>query len=188
MKRPFGVTIIGALLLLQGLVLVVSVAVGVWLRITHQGDGQQTTIVIAFGGFMLYEWPAVVVGGALGVFSVAAGIGVLRLHPWAWFVAMVLQGWTLATLLVDYFIRGGGSYLNMLLAATIVFYLNTRSVRETFDLARSRVYAGDAGDAGDAGVRPAALAHSDAPDHAAQGTAQVTPVRQEDPAGGVGNA
>jgi hypothetical protein len=76
--------------------------------------------------------------GALGLFSAAAGIGVLRLLPWAWFGAMALQGWTLATLLLNYFVRGQGGYLNMLLGVIIVFYLNTRSVRDTFDLAQRR--------------------------------------------------
>src|SRR5258705_6723331 len=136
MKRPFGVTIIGILLLLQGLSLLVTVASAAWVQLTHEGSDLQSTLAVNLGGFTLNEWLSAAVMGVLGLFSAAAGIGVLRLLPWAWFGAMALQGWTLATLLLNYFVRGGGGYPSMPLGVIIVFYLNTRSVRNTFDLAQ----------------------------------------------------
>lgn len=141
-KRPFGVTVIGVLLLLQGLALIMAVATDVWLQVTQRGGGLLPAATVDLTGLTLNGWLSIAVVSALGLFSVAAGIGVWRLRPWAWLVAMALEGWTLATLLLDYFSRGRSSYLSMLLGAIIVFYLNTRTVRETFDLARRRESAG----------------------------------------------
>lgn len=138
MKRQFGVALIGCLLLVQGAVLMVELAANAWLLGTHRSPGSWPEIAVNIAGHRLNEWLSAIVVGVLGIVSMAVGIGILRLRPLAWFVAMVLQGWTLATLLLDYFIRGQGNYASMLLAVVIVFYLNTRVVRETFDLARSR--------------------------------------------------
>jgi hypothetical protein len=170
MKRPFGVTIIGILLLLQGLALLASVAFALWVQLTHDGSELQSTLAVNLGGFTLNQWLSATVMGALGLFSAAAGIGVLRLLPWAWFGAMALQGWTLATLLLNYFVRGGGGYLSMLLGVIIVFYLNTRSVRDTFDLAQRRAQPEE-------GMLPLAASPTGAPATAAEVT---TPSRRQD--------
>ena len=142
MKRPFGVTLIGGLLLIQGAVLLVQVAADVWLLITQGSVGSRPQIAVNIAGLSLNEWLSAIVDGALSILSIAVGVGILRMRPLAWFLAMVLQGWTLATLLLNHFIQGGGNYASMLLAVVIVFYLNTRGVREPFDLARSRSAAG----------------------------------------------
>ena len=170
MKRPFGVTIIGILLLLQGLALLASVAFALWVQLTHEGSELQSTLAVNLGGFTLNQWLSATVMGALGLFSAAAGIGVLRLLPWAWFGAMALQGWTLATLLLNYFVRGGGGYLSMLLGVIIVFYLNTRAVRDTFDLAQR-------GANPEEGMLPPAASPTGAPATAAEVT---TPSRRQD--------
>lgn len=167
MKRPFGVTLIGALLLVQGIVLVVEVAADVWLLVTHTSASPWLGNALNIAGLTLNEWLAAIVVGVLSVLSVAVGVGILRLNPWAWFVAMVLQGWTLATLLLDYFIHGRGNYASMLLAVVIVFYLNTRTLHETFDLARNRSDA-DTG-------KPLSAAQGGMPTGAAQVT---TPIRR----------
>jgi hypothetical protein len=142
MKRPFGVTLIGGLLLVQGAVLLVQVAADVWLLVTRGGVVTQPQIAVNIGELSLNEWLAAIVVGTLSITSIAVGIGMWRMRPLAWFLAMVLQGWTLATLLLDHFTRGGGNYASMLIAVIIVFYLNTRAVREPFDLARRRAAAG----------------------------------------------
>ena len=167
MKRPFGVTLIGALLLVQGIVLVVEVAADVWLLVTGRSASPWLEDALTFAGLTLNEWLAAVVVGVLSILSVAVGFGFLRLRPWAWFVAMVLQGWTLATLLVGYFVHGQGNYASMLLAVVIVFYLNTRTVRETFDLARSRSDADT--------TKPLSAAQGGMPTDVAQAT---TPLRR----------
>jgi hypothetical protein len=141
MKRPFGVTLISGLLLVQGAVLLVEVAADVWVLVTRGSIGLQTQIAVNIAGLSLNQWLSAIVVGALSILSIAVGVGIWRMRPLAWLVAMVLQGWTLATLLLDHFTRGGGNYTGMLLAVVIVFYLNTRAVREPFDLARSRAAA-----------------------------------------------
>src|SRR5258706_1209222 len=50
MKRPFGVTIIGILLLLQGLALLASVAFALWVQLTHDGRELQSTLAVNLGG------------------------------------------------------------------------------------------------------------------------------------------
>lgn len=167
MKRPFGVTLIGALLLLQGIVLLVGVAAEVWLLVTHTRSGPWPQTALNVFGLTLNEWLSAAVAGALSILSLAVGVGILRLRPWAWFVAMVLQGWTLATLLLTYFTHGQGNYASMLVAVVIVFYLNTRTVRETFDLARTRSSAG--------ATRPPSAARRGAP---AEVTQVTTPLRR----------
>lgn len=142
MKRPFGVTLIGGLLLVQGAVLLVEVAADVWLLVSRGSAGPRPQIAVSIAGFTLNEWLSAIVLGALSITSVVVGVGMWRMRPLAWFLAMVLQGWTLATLLLDHFISGGGNYTSMLLAVVIVFYLNTRAVREPFDLVRSRSVPG----------------------------------------------
>src|SRR5215813_835106 len=138
MKRPFGVTLLGMLLLLQGLFLtlevafallpsmIAGVAVALPLGLAHQ-SAELTGKEVLSGA----------THGIIGLFSLATGIGMLRLRAWAWFVAMVLQGVTLATLLSDYFL-GRENPVNMLLAAVIVFYLNMRSVRQIFQVGAQR--------------------------------------------------
>ncbi len=138
MKRPFGVTIIAVLLLIQGVVLAAVAAIVLILKASPGAAYARLPLVFTIGGLTVTDWLAAVLAGALGIFIVVSAIAVLRLRPWAWFVAMVVQGWTLATLLFNYFTHGQTSYSTLILGVVIVFYLNSRSVRRTFDLARTR--------------------------------------------------
>jgi hypothetical protein len=138
MKRPFGVTIIGVLLLAQGLYLVALPLAVIFLGALPGANSFRPPSVFDFAGLSLSEgFPAIFIG-ALGVFIVASGIGVLRLRPFSWLAAMALQGWTLLVFLLGGVSRGGSSYPAALLSVIIVFYLNSRSVRRTFDLVRDR--------------------------------------------------
>src|SRR5260221_3565815 len=83
MKRPFGVTIIGILLLLQGLALLASVAFALWVQLTHDGSELQSTLAVNLGGFSLKQWLSGTVMGALCLVFAAAGSRALALVPCA---------------------------------------------------------------------------------------------------------
>jgi hypothetical protein len=138
MKRPFGVTLIGVLLLAQGLYFLVLALVTTFLKDASAAGNYRPAHVVDVAGSAASEgFPAIVIG-ALGVFIVSSGIGVLRLSPFSWLAAMALQGWTLAVFLLGGVSRGWSTYPAVLLSIVIVFYLNSRSVRRTFDLVRDR--------------------------------------------------
>ncbi len=154
-KRPFGVALVGVLLLVQGLFLVVLASAVIFLKTTLGGGLSGPLLAIDVTRLTVDDLLTAVVAGALGLFIALSGVGVLRLFPWAWLVAMALQGWTLALFLLDYFIRGPnryGNYPGVFLSVVIVFYLNSRTVRHTFDLVRRRESS--------APPAPPALAHT----------------------------
>lgn len=142
MKRPLGVTLMGVLLLVQGLFLIALALAITNLMISSERASEQQLLVVDIATFTVSDWLLAVALGMLGIFIVISGIGVLRLRQWAWLVAMILQGWTLAVVLFDYFTRGTSSYFTMLLGVIIVFYLNSRGVRQTFDLAHTHEVTG----------------------------------------------
>jgi hypothetical protein len=73
----------------------------------------------------------------LGIAALAAGVGIIQVRPWAWHMAMALQGVILVVLLIEYFF-GDHNYLDMLLAAIIALYLNWRPIRQAFEVAQQR--------------------------------------------------
>src|SRR5262249_12092344 len=90
MKPPFGVTLIGVLLLLQGLLLTLAAAIVLTFTVAQVADVLPPELarqgVELTGGDVLSN----VAHGVIGVFSIVTSIGMLRLRPWAWFVAMTL--------------------------------------------------------------------------------------------------
>lgn len=138
MRRPLGVTLIGALLLIQGLFLVASAAAAIFPKVASEISAFRLPDAVNFTGLTADDVLSAALVGALGLFIALSGIGVLRLYPWAWLAAMALQGWTLAVFLLDHFIRGRSSYTTALLGVVIVFYLNSRTIRRAFALARRR--------------------------------------------------
>jgi hypothetical protein len=73
----------------------------------------------------------------LGFAALAACVGIIHVRPWAWHMAMALQGVILTVLLIEYFF-GGHNYLDMFLAAIIALYLNWRPIRQAFEVAQRR--------------------------------------------------
>lgn len=138
MKRPFGVTIIGILLLVQGLFLVASASAVILLRVTPGGGHFQPPSVVDFAGLSANDGLSATLVATLGTFIMLSAVGVLRLRSWAWLAAMTLQGWTLAVFLLGDLTRGRSSYPTAIVSVVIVFYLNSRAVRQTFDVVRTR--------------------------------------------------
>lgn len=134
MKRPRSVTIIGLLLLLQGLFLALFGGTVVALRVASRLDAlpanEQVDVPWALLPDMLSSTSTLVIG----VFGLVSSIGLLRLRSWSWLMAMIVQGVSMILNLIDY-TRGEANYLAMLFAAVVVFYLNRRDIRQVFNTA-----------------------------------------------------
>jgi hypothetical protein len=130
--RPDGVTILALLLLVQGVLLVVLGIVVPALPAARMLPGVVARLLAAVSlGSLL---PGVAQAG-LGVAALITSIGIFQLRPWAWLMAMALQGVILVVLLIEYLL-GGHSYLDMLLASVVALYLNWRPIRQAFDIAQ----------------------------------------------------
>jgi hypothetical protein len=88
------------------------------------------------GAFVPAEATALVLGISGGVVLTAA-IGLLRLRPWAWTLAMATQAWTLTVSLYDY-LAGTPEYAVMALGVLTVLLLNQQEVRVAFEASARR--------------------------------------------------
>src|SRR5690242_17743899 len=103
MKRPPGVTIIAILILLYG---ALGTALGLFvlvLAVLHSLGKLPPEMVVVVGNGSAFDVFLVAAQVALGVFALVSGIGLLRLRPWAWLMAMLLLGCELAIQLTNYF-------------------------------------------------------------------------------------
>ncbi len=127
-KRPFGVTIIAFLLLLNG---VLATARGA--RITYQFYEEQNGQIEAGKiseravDLTLIEWLTLPVTAA----GIIIAWGMWTLRPAAWLATMTLQGLYLAAQLYDYG-QGQHVYPQLLVTVLTVFYLNQRDVKLVF--------------------------------------------------------
>jgi hypothetical protein len=127
-KRPFGVTIIALLLLINGAFAVVR-GVGELTDFYHEQRGD-----IEAG-----QWHEVTedltiseaITLPLTMLGIVMAWGMWTLQPRAWFLTMGLQGIYLAVQLYHY-TRGHASYVEMFTSLAIVFYLNQRDVQIVF--------------------------------------------------------
>ena len=122
-KRPFGVTIIAILKLLNALAILSAIGV---LAIALSG-GDLERIEQQFEQENDLRLTSIV----LGMLGLVVAIGLWRLRFWAWAGIMILTGLSLATNLMNYF-RGDPLYVAMAFDVLVVFYLNQRDVRRAF--------------------------------------------------------
>jgi len=135
MKRPHGVIIIGCLLLLQGLVLSAVVAVFAATIIPALRHQVPPDLVISLEGVTPLRWASASANAVVAILSLVGGVALLLVRPWAWTLALLVQGYSLA---VDLWgvLQGRTPYLEMLVPIIIIFYLNTRSVTRFFETLR----------------------------------------------------
>jgi hypothetical protein len=119
--RSRAVSFVAGLLLLQGLL---EISVGAF----ELYSGTETPL--------MHAWQSTLAGlpVALGIILLAVAVGLWQLRPWAWLVAMSLQGIDLAHGLTMYLL-GDPDYWSMALTAFIVLALNQAEVREAFGTA-----------------------------------------------------
>jgi hypothetical protein len=84
-------------------------------------------------GLMVNTWEHALAGlpVVLGIALLAVAVGLWQLRPWAWLLAMSLQGLSLGQALTMYLL-GDPDYWSMALSAFVVLALNQEEVREAF--------------------------------------------------------
>jgi hypothetical protein len=119
-RRPRAIWLVAGLLLLQGLLEIVVGLLAWYARAEVDGPIMNT-------------WQHALAGlpVVLGIGLLAVAVGLWQLRPWAWLVAMSLQGIGLAQALTMY-LRGDPDYWSMALSAIVVLALNQAEVREAF--------------------------------------------------------
>jgi hypothetical protein len=135
MKRPRSVTLIGTALLLHGLGLTLFGGTLIGLILAHEFGWLAPANAAQVAALQLPGLLVLISVTVQGVFGIVSSIGLLRMRPWAWLMAMIVQGISMIVYLVDY-IRGVPNYIGMVFAVFVVFYLNQRDIQLIFDVAR----------------------------------------------------
>jgi hypothetical protein len=127
-RRPRSVTLVGSLLCSEAVLGLVIATIGV-LNVLPPTDGLGNAQRAPIDPTQL-ELP--ILAGLGGIASLVAGLGVLRLRPWAWLLAMTIEAVSLA-LCLRWYAVGEPLYGPMGLSCLIVLILNQREVRQTFE-------------------------------------------------------
>lgn len=136
MKRPRGVTIISCLLLVQGLVGILSVGLIATIGALALAHRLPQQALVSLGVTSVIGWAGAGAYVLVALLAFIGGVALLLMRPWAWTLAMLLEGYALALALWSFY-QGHPLYLQMLLSVVIVFYLNTRDVYRAF---QARLY------------------------------------------------
>jgi hypothetical protein len=128
LKRPFGVTVIAFLLLLNG-ALAIAHGVEIAYQFYEEHNGQIEPDRHSERGeeLTLIEWLTLPITAG----GIVMAWGMWALRPAAWLATMTLQGLYLAAQLYDYS-QGGNVYPQLLVIVLTVFYLNQRDVKLVF--------------------------------------------------------
>lgn len=128
-RRPRAVTALGWLLIVQGVlafaifgallaVLLAVQAGALVLNLAELSDPAERGPILLSAG-----------AGLAGTFSLVSGVGLLRLHAWAWLLALITQGVVLLVALIDYWM-GHPDYLTLALSVVQVYLLNRSDVQQ----------------------------------------------------------
>lgn len=127
--RTRSVTILAWLHLLQSLGLF---GFGIYFALTAGWGEKGSGIAYQYLPLAMFEdMLSAVITFSLGALGVLIAIAMLRLRPFAWLAAIILQGLGLLAALYGY-IRGHPNYVGMAVGIFLVFYLNQYEVREAF--------------------------------------------------------
>src|SRR5271166_3899500 len=96
MKRPRGVTIISCLLLVQGLVGILTVGLIVTVGALALAHRLATELLPSFGATSVVGWAGAGAYVLVALLAIVGGVALLLMRPWAWTLAMLLEGYALA--------------------------------------------------------------------------------------------
>lgn len=130
-RRLRAVIFVGWLLCGEALLLLSIGGIDVLGHIWTQGADLYAIGSIVQAGTDLFQVRIPVLSTLLGAALLVAGIGLLRMHRWAWLLAMTIEAVSLAISLRWYAI-GEPHFGPMALSSLIVLALNQRAVRQTF--------------------------------------------------------
>jgi len=133
--RPRSVTLLAWLQFLQSLVIL---GIGIYQFSTHGRLPLMDKLLAQLLPLWLHtEEVGALLWGGLAIFGVLISLALLKLHPWAWQTSILMQGLILIVALVAY-LRSEPSYVSMVAASFMVFYLNQREVRIAFRQSRQK--------------------------------------------------
>jgi uncharacterized membrane protein (DUF2068 family) len=125
-KRPTGITILAILALIGGIFMVLAgiLALTGSAFLATQGEGGVAVLAIIIGLIMLVA----------GVLNLVFAVGAWSLKPWAWTLGIIVQVISLVMAIVQGATSGnwGNQALSIIIAIIILYYLNTRGVKEAF--------------------------------------------------------
>ncbi len=136
-RRPAPVTILAAIRLVTG---VGYALLTVWIMNDREAALAFISASSRFGGAIApLPTPMLVgIGAGLAIWSLAAGVLLLRVRRLGWTLAMLLSGLTLLICITIWWYQGSTSSAVLLIEVVSVFYLNQRRVKETFGIVRRR--------------------------------------------------
>jgi len=132
MKRPTGLTIIGWLALIGGVLQVLGslglVGIGAFGILIGTTGALETLVLL---GISFSMWTGIVLI-ALGAVGIAIGAGMLSMRSWSWTAGIVLYALNLVAGLVLLYATGFGwtMLFVVLMSAAIIGYLSTATARE----------------------------------------------------------
>ena len=135
-KRPFGVYVIVALLLLGVVAAVLEIIrvqaqlIGFWQ--TADEVLREYSGLTGLAGHLFTNPTLVTIANAVViVFWLLLIVGMWQMKRWAWLIVMIFVGVNLAVTLIRYF-NDDPDYLSMLILVAITFYLNDRDVQRAY--------------------------------------------------------
>jgi hypothetical protein len=128
-RRPRAVIALGWLLIVQGMLALTIF--GALLAVLLALQTGALLINLAALSDPVNRGPVLLSAGAglAGVFSLVSGVGLLRLHAWAWLLALITQGVLLLVALIDYWL-GSPDYLTLAFGVLQVYLLNRADVQQ----------------------------------------------------------
>lgn len=127
--RPRAVSILGWLLIIQGLL---ALAIfGALLAVLLAVQAGALVVDLAALSDPADRSPILLSAGAglAAIFSLVSGVGLLRLQAWAWLLALITQGMLLLVALIDYWL-GSPDFITMALGIAQVYLLNRADVQQ----------------------------------------------------------
>jgi hypothetical protein len=124
-RRPFG---LWAVIVLHFLKAILNLAI---VALSLLQDSALVTLVLSDLGDESQVLRFVVTSALLALFSLVAGIGMLRLRRWAWILTMILLAYSMTRDILAFY-NGLPSYTSMALNVIQVAYLNQHEVQSLF--------------------------------------------------------
>jgi|GEM_PF-857004 hypothetical protein len=137
MKRPTSVTLLGLMVLVQGLSFALFAGLSFSLVIPALYELYPPEIASEIPIHSSRYWLFTSTALVMGICCLVSSVGIFRLRPWAWIMALIVQGINLAAELLNY-VNGHAFYFNMFASVIIVLYLNQRDIQRSFSVAQQR--------------------------------------------------
>ena len=131
-RRPRAVSFVASLVLAEAVAALVLAGLGIAGLLAIELRGPTLIVERVLADAPTRQVSPVTAGGLVaGVILAVAGIGLLRMQAWAWSLAVVVHGVTLADALAGYAV-GRPPYALMAIGSLVVLVLNQREVRQAF--------------------------------------------------------